>query len=108
MNTTAQKSPHELAKEKERLWGYHIQNQRDGSLSRREYCHEHKLNYGQFGYWSQKWPQQPSSSQLIPVNINGLISDGTCQGTVCTLVKNGYELKVHDKAIVPILLSLLD
>lgn len=110
MNAVTQMtSINESLTEKEQFWMGHAKCQRESGLSRIAYCRKHQLNYDQFSYWKQKWRQQTTSARLLPVNLNKLptITDIPQNQTICTLAfKNGHELKIHDKSILHILLSL--
>jgi transposase-like protein len=110
MNTpTAIASSKVTTTEKEQFWKEHAKRQRESGLSIVAYCRKHQLNYDQFGYWRQKWRQQTAASRLLPVHLNQTpkIADSSRSDTLCTLVfKNGHELKVHDKSVFPMLLSV--
>jgi hypothetical protein len=112
MNITAQIATTDgTTIEKEQLWKEHAKHQRESGLSRVAYCRKHQLNYDQFGYWEQKWRQQQTvSSKLLPVSLNRLskTSDALEQPeSLCTLVfKNGHALKIHDKSVLSMLLSV--
>lgn len=95
--------------EKEQLWKEHAKRQRESGLSRVAYCRKHQLSYDQFGYWEQKWRQQTVASRLLPVNLNQPSTIRTIPQTqtLCTLMfKNGHELKIHDKSVLSMLLSV--
>ena len=53
----------ELITEKEQIWQEHIKGQKESGLSRKAYCVKHHLNYDQFGYWVNKWPEQQPMAQ---------------------------------------------
>jgi hypothetical protein len=98
-------STHETDTAKERAWKERAKHQKESGLSRMEYCRKHQLSYTQFGYWERKWREEAVSSNLVPIHLNdpGKIAPET----VCTLaLKNGHELKIHDKTLLPMLLSL--
>lgn len=103
------KAVDESMTEKERFWKKHAKQQRESGLSRMVYCREHQLNYDQFGYWEQKWRRQKTASTLLPVKVtHSTMADEAIPKTVCTLLlKQGHQLKIHDKSILPILLSTL-
>jgi hypothetical protein len=93
---------------KEQFWRAQSQSQKESGLSRRAYCREHQLNYEHFNYWERKFHKQTIAPALLPVKIASL-SKTDSQGveTLCTLAfKNGHELKIHDKGVLPLLLSL--
>lgn len=96
--------------DQEQFWKEHAKNQRESGKSRVAYCRKHQLNYNQFGYWEQKWRHQATvSSGLLPVHVNRMskITNAPQPSTLCTVsFKNGHELKIHDKAVLPMLLSL--
>jgi hypothetical protein len=106
MNTVRQiTSIHETATAKEQLWKDHAKHQKESGLSRIEYCRKHQLSYNQFGYWERKRREEAVSSKLVPIHLNNPTK--IAAETVCTLaLKNGHELKIHDKALLPMLLSL--
>jgi hypothetical protein len=93
----------------EQYWNEQIILKRESGLSRAAYCKKHDLSYHQFGYWEQKHTQ-PEPTQLLPVKLVSSINSG-CQQTrtLCTLMlKSGAQLKVHDTAVIPVLVSLLN
>jgi hypothetical protein len=90
---------------KEQIWREHVTHQKESGLSRVEYCRKYQLNYHQFGYWERKYREEVTSSKLVPIHLNKPTK--IVPETVCTLaLKNGHELKIHDKALLPMLLSL--
>ena len=98
-----------ITTDKEQFWKEHAKHQLESGLSIIAYCRKHQLNYDQFGYWRQKWRQQSANVGLLPVHLNKTPKIMTCSqpDTVCTLTfKNGHELKIHDKTLLPLLLSL--
>ena len=98
-------STHETDIAKEQVWMEHVTHQKESGLSRVEYCRKHQLNYHQFGYWERKYRGKVASSKLVPIHLNK--PTNIAPEPVCTLVlKNGHELKIHDKALLPMLLSL--
>jgi hypothetical protein len=106
MNTVQKIIPtHEADPAKEQLWKEHARRQKESGLSRIAYCRKHQLSYTKFGYWERKWRQETTGSKLVPIHLNEptkIVSE-----TICTLsLKNGHELKIHDKTILPMLLSL--
>lgn len=105
MNTVPQLiSIQEAETAKEQTWKEHAKHQKESGLSRIEYCRKHQLSYTQFGYWERKC-REAESSKLVPIHLNKPTKIAT--ETVCTLaLKNGHELKVHDKSLLPLLLSL--
>src|SRR5262245_8255681 len=104
------KGVHPSREEKEGFWNEHRKHQKESGLSGRAYCKKNQLSYRQFSYWSDRGAQQERASKLMPIQIEALPKVTSSQGTdtVCTLVfKKGYELKVHDQSLLPMLLSLL-
>jgi len=98
-------SPAETDAAKEQIWRGHVTHQKESSLSRVAYCRKHQLNYHQFGYWERKYREEVAPSKLVPIHLNKPTQ--IVLETVCTLVlKNGHELKIHDQALFPMLLSL--
>lgn len=110
MNTAPQiTSTEKMFTEKEALWKEHAKRQRESGLSRVAYCRKYQLSYDQFGYWVQKWRQQSAPARLLPINLSNLPTTISIPKTqpLCTLTfKNGHELKIHDKSVLPMLLSL--
>ncbi len=97
---------------KKQFWQEHIKLKQESYLSRAQYCRRHELSVSQFGYWEQKCVSQVfhPASELLPVMLNpgNKITTSEFLGTSCSVVfKNGHELKVHDQAILPLLISLL-
>lgn len=98
-------STHESAIAKEHIWTEHVTHQKESGLSRVEYCRKHQLNYHQFGYWERKYRIEVAPSKLVPIHLNK--PTYIAPETVCTLaLKNGHELKIHDKSLLPMVLSL--
>jgi hypothetical protein len=99
---------------KEQFWHKHIQLKQSSMLSRAAYCRNNKLNADQFGYWEQKLTLKlvSQSSDLLPVKLVSTkqedISPQNPTATLCTLAfKSGNVLTVHDKSVIPALLSML-
>ena len=91
---------------KEQIWKEHVNRQKESGLSRIAYCRKHQLSYEQFGYWERKYQQKSISSKLVPIHLNKPTT--MAPETVCALsLKNGHELKIYDKALLPLLLFLL-
>jgi hypothetical protein len=91
----------------EQYWNEQIKLKCESDLSRVAYCRKHGLSCTQFGYWETKLIPK---AKLLPVKLatpqnpdNQHISRSLCTVTL----KNGIEIKVHDKSIVPALLSVL-
>jgi len=115
MNATKQTASDDI-KTKEQFWNEHILLKRKSGLSRSFYCRKHKLNCDNFAYWEQKYDKAIlSTSKLLPIkldagksepiNMTGVISNNIL---LCALtLKNGNELKVYDKSVIPTLLSAL-
>jgi hypothetical protein len=81
-------------------------------LSRADYCRNKQLNYDQFGYWEQKLKLESHSSDLLPIKLISTkqeeIGFQNPTATLCTLAfKGGNVLTVHDKSVIPALLSIL-
>lgn len=97
---------------KEQFWSEHVKLKRSSTLSRSAYCRNNKLNYDQFGYWEQKLKLENQSSDLLPIKLISTkqdeISFQNPTATLCTLTfKGGNILTVHDKSVLPALLSIL-
>ena len=111
MNIAAEKiaSTNEAVIEKEPFWKEHIRRQKESKLSKMAYCRKHQLNYDHFSYWERKTRDRTQSAELLPVTLRELskISDKQQTETLCTLAfKNGHELKIHDKGMLAMLLSV--
>lgn len=110
MNIATQTTPvDDTTLDKEQFWKEHTKLQKESGNSMMAYCRNHQLNYDQFCYWKQKWQQQTASAELLPIHLHktSKTNNRLQLDTICTLTfKNGHELKVHDKAVLPMLLSL--
>ena len=112
MNTPSEiSSSNTVTTDKEQFWKEHAKYHLGSGLSIIAYCRKHQLNYDQFCYWRQKWRQQTATLKLLPVHLNKspkvTVTTYKQSETVCTLVfKNGHELKIHDKTVLQLLLSL--
>jgi hypothetical protein len=111
MNIAVQKvtTSNETVIEKEQFWKGHSSRQKESGLSGMSYCRKHQLNYDHFSYWGRKFREQPESAELQPVHLKTQLErrDYPQVEVLCTLVfKNGHELKIHDKGILAMLLSL--
>jgi len=95
-----------VSSSKEDFWKQHSVLQKGSGLSRAEYCRKNKLNYNCLGYWLYKWKK--ISPKLIPVTLTSA-SAIISEPLLCTLTfKRGRTLKIHDKSIIPLILSSLD
>ena len=97
---------------KEQFWNEHIKLKRESMLSRAAYCRNNKLNCDQFGYWEQKLKLDSQTSDLLPVKLVSTkqeeISGQNPTATLCSLAfKSGNVLTVHDRSVIPALLSIL-
>lgn len=97
---------------KEQFWCEHIKLKMSSMLSRASYCRKHGLNYDQFGYWEQKLKLDSQSSNLLPIKLISTKQEEIIPqksiATLCTLAfKSGNVLTVHDKSVIPALLSML-
>ncbi len=115
IHTTTQ-IPSDVIKTKEQFWNEHILLKRKSGLSRSFYCRKHKLNCDNFAYWEQKYDKAISTSKLLPIKLDVSKSEPSTVPTniipnklpLCALtLKNGNELKVYDKSVIPLLLSAL-
>ena len=98
--------------EQEQFWKDHIVQQKKSGLSRLAYCRKHQLNYDKFGYWFRKCKTKPSS-HLVPIKLQRgtehVIATNLADQVLCSLtLKNGSVLKIHDKEVIAILLSVLN
>ena len=113
MNATKQTASDDI-KTKEQFWNEHILLKRKSGLSRSFYCRKHKLNCDNFAYWEQKYNK--SSLTLLPIKLDASKSEPSTIPSIipnklplCALtLKNGKELKIYDKSVLPFLLSALD
>ena len=95
----------------EQLFKEHAAKQKDSGLSRLAYCRKHQLNYDHFNYWFRK--ENKEVRQLVPVKLSQPVeptSFPSISATVlCTLtLSSGSVLQVHDKSILPLILSELN
>ncbi len=93
----------------EQFWHEQIKLKEASGLSRAAYCRQHDLICSRFAYWENKlMPQEQATPQLLAVKLHSdaqVISQS--DKILCSLdFKNGYELKIHDQAVLPLLLSL--
>ena len=95
----------------EQFFKEHAAKQKDSGLSRLSYCRKHQLNYDHFNYWFRK--EKKEVQHLVPVKLShpeDLSSFTNIAAPVlCTLtLRNGGLLQVHDKGILPLILSMLN
>lgn len=118
MNThnTPPPIPSDVIKTKEEFWNEYILLKRKSGQTRSAYCRKYKLSHDQFAYWEQKYDKAISTLKLLPIKLDGGKSESstTIPGItpnnilLCALtLKNGNELKVYDKSVIPTLLSAL-
>ena len=116
MNThnTPPPIPSAVIKTKEEFWNEHILLKRKSGQTRSAYCRKYKLSHDQFAYWEQKYNKAIFTSKLLPIKLDASESEPSAIPVVpnnvllCVLtLKNGNELKIYDKSIVPALLSVL-
>lgn len=92
----------------EQYWNEQVKLKQASGLSRIAYCKKYDVVLSRFAYWEQKFT--PSSTPLLPVKLTlPAKPDSSKQAQIlCTLLfKSGTELKIYDKAIIPVLLSSL-
>ncbi len=95
-----------VSSSKEEFWKQHAVLQKGSGLSRAEYCRKNQLDYNCLGYWLYKWKK--ISPKLIPVTLTSAPTV-TSEPLLCALTfKRGRVLKIHDKSIIPLILSSLD
>lgn len=110
MSITTLKSPEPLKNTtREQLFKEHASKQKESGLSRSAYCRKHQLNYDHFNYWYRK--QKQAVPQLVPVKLNQSVEPSSFNHRInpilCTLtLKNGGILQIHDKSILPFILSM--
>lgn len=95
----------------EQFWKEHASKQRESGLSVSGYCRKHQLNYDRFYYWLRK--NKPSVPRLLPIKISQPVepssSNRDTAPVLCTLtLKNGGILQIHDKNVLPLILSRLN
>ena len=96
----------------ELFWREHIQLKKESGLSGAAYCREHALMCHQLYYWESRLkPQRESELPFIAVKLDSrsvpFVSSQPPE-VLCSLeLKNGQQLKVHDVAVLPLLISLL-
>jgi hypothetical protein len=109
--TTAQSTGVKNSATQEQFFKEHAAKQKDSGLSRSAYCRKHQLNYDHFNYWFRK--ENRTIRQLVPVKLNqpaGVASFTSIAAPVlCTLtLRNGGVLQIHDKSILPLILSTVN
>ncbi|MGA2655045.1 MAG: hypothetical protein ABSF18_03580 [Gammaproteobacteria bacterium] len=109
--TTPQATAVKKSATQEPFFKEHAAKQKDSGLSRSAYCRKHQLNYDHFNYWFRK--ENRSIRQLVPVMLNqpvGVSSFTSIASPVlCTLtLRNGGVLQIHDKSILPLILTTLN
>ena len=95
----------------DQLFEEHATKQKDSGLSRLAYCRKHQLNYDQFNYWLRK--ENKEVRQLVPVKLSQPVEPASFTSisatVLCTLtLRSGGVLQVHDKSILPLILSELN
>ena len=92
----------------EQFFKEHAAKQKDSGLSRSAYCRKHQLNYDHFNYWYRK--EKKAVRQLVPIKLSQPAEPSSFSNTatpvLCTLtLRNGSVLQIHDKGILPLILS---
>jgi hypothetical protein len=109
--TTLKASTVKNTVEKEQFWKEHTRIQKESGLSKIAYCRQHELNYARFCYWLRKWKSTPP--KLVPIKLKSdekqFPANALTTPLLCTLaLKNGNVLKIHDKEVLPLILSILN
>lgn len=109
--TTLKSTATKNGAKQEQIFKEHAAKQKDSGLSRLAYCREHQLNYDHFNYWFRK--KKKEAHQLVPVKLSQPdepTSFTSITATVlCTLtLRSGSVLQIHDKGILPLILSALN
>jgi hypothetical protein len=109
--TTLKMSTAKNTAEKEQFWKNHSTMQKESGLSKIAYCRQHELNYARFCYWLRKWTSTPP--KLVPIKLKSAEKQLPVKALItpllCTLaLKNGNVLKIHDKEVLPLILSTLN
>ncbi len=95
--------------ENEQFWRNHIKLRPESGLSKAAYCRKHGIVISRFAYWEKKlMSQNHVKPQLLAVKLhpNAQVISQTAK-ILCSLdFKNGYELKIHDQVVLPLLFSL--
>lgn len=95
----------------DQLFKEHAAKQKDSGLSRLAYCRKHQLNYDHFNYWFRK--EKKEVRQLVPVKLSQPVEptsfSSSSAAVLCALtLRSGSVLQVHDKSILPLILSELN
>jgi hypothetical protein len=111
--TTPQAPANKNGATQEQFWREHAAKQKESGVSKSAYCRKHQLNYDRFYYWLRKEKPATGSQQLVPVRINPTAEPSVPKSittpVLCTLVlRNGDVLQIHDKSILPLILSRLN
>ena len=96
----------------ELFWSEHIKLKQESGLSGAAYCRQHTLSCNRLYYWENKlMSQSKAESPFIEVKLNSQINSYTIPRpttALCSLeLNNGHQLKIHDQAVLPLLISLL-
>ena len=100
------------SKSLELFWREHIQLKKQSGLSGAAYCRQHQLICHQLYYWESKLrlPVESESPDFIAVKLDSRSVPFVSVAPIvlCSLeLKNGQQLKIHDAAVLPLLISLL-
>ena len=115
MDATTQSKIITQVSPKEKFWDGHVKLSQLSNLSKAAYCRKHELDYDQFMYWQKRVTSNGNVSQLLPVKLS-VMQNNTPEvapnvgsiTTLCALAfKNGVELNIYNKDILPTLLSCL-
>lgn len=95
----------------EQYWKEHLAKQEKSGLPVTVYCREHQLNYDRFYYWVRK--ERRTVARLIPIELKPTEADNASTvameapvlGTLT--LRGGNVLAIHDKGIIPLILSAL-
>ncbi len=95
----------------EQFFKEHATKQKDSGLSRLSYCQKHQLNYDHFNYWFRK--EKKGMQRLAPVKLRQPVEPTSftsiSAAVLCTLtLRSGSVLQIHDKGILPLILSALN
>lgn len=95
----------------EQFWREHIKLKKESGLSGAAYCRQHQLISHQLYYWESKLRLPiESESPFIAVKLDShsIPFVSVAPLVLCSLeLKNGQQLKIHDAAVLPLLISLL-
>ncbi len=90
-------------------WTAHVGDYRNSNLSKRAYASQHDLPYSQFLYWIKKLtpPVNDAPDDFVPAKLVNSTERATTDSLGVISFPNGAQLHIHDTALVPSLVYLL-